>query len=67
MTMPCLCLCGRLPRRTKVLLAMTMMWILHLRLRMTVERRACDDDEGFVFNVMDSSPSAQNDGGEEGL
>ena len=25
------------------------------------------DNAGLVFNVMDSSPSAQNDGGEEGI
>ena len=41
-------LCGRLPQSLRSF-AMTMMWILRLRLRMTVERRAYDDDEGFVF------------------
>ena len=43
----------RLTRRAGA--GMTMMWILRLRLRMTVERMACDDDD------VDSSPSAQND------
>ena len=33
----------------------------------TVATLLRDDDDVLVFYVMDSSPSAQNDGGEEGI